>query len=89
MSTPASASISSVWARVVTRSRTMVGPVAARPASRMADFTWALATLDVQSMPCSGPPLTPSGGRHCAPDAVDGRPHQLEGLGHPVHRAGR
>ena len=66
-SAPASASISSVWVRVVTASRTMVVPSADSPASRMADFTWALATLDVQSMPCSAPPRTSSGGRQRSP----------------------
>ncbi len=43
MSAPAAASISSVWARVATGSRTTVSPSAASPASRTADFTWALA----------------------------------------------
>ena len=42
---PASASISSVWVRVVTGSRTTVVPLAESPARRMADFTWALADL--------------------------------------------
>ena len=67
MSAPASASISSVWVRVVTASRTTVVPLADSPASRMADFTWALATCEVQSMPCSRPPSTRSGGRQRAP----------------------
>ncbi len=67
MSAPASASISSVWVRVVTASRTTVAPSAARPASRMADFTCALATFDVQSMPRSAPPVTRSGGRQRSP----------------------
>ncbi len=66
-SAPASASISSVWVRVVTSSRTTVVPVAESPASSTADFTWALATLDVQSMPCSEPPRTCRGGRHRSP----------------------
>ena len=79
MSAPASSNISSVWARVVTRSRTMVGPTAARPANRMADFTWALATLVVQSMPCSVPPLTTSGGRHCGPDPTTEAPINSRG----------
>ena len=43
MSAPAAASISSVWARVATASCTTVSPSAAIPASRTADFTWALA----------------------------------------------
>ena len=42
-SAPASASISSVWARVATGSRTTVSPSASRPASRTALLTWALA----------------------------------------------
>ena len=33
-------------------------PVGRSPANKMADFTWALATLEVQSMPRSAPPLT-------------------------------
>ena len=67
MSAPASTSISSVWVRVVTASRTTVVPLADSPASRMADFTWALATREVQSMPCSRPPSRRSGGRQRAP----------------------
>ena len=59
MSAPASASISSVWVRVVTASRTIVVPLAESPARRMADFTCALATLEVQSMPRSAPPAHP------------------------------
>ena len=51
MSAPASASISSVWVRVVTGSRTVVVPLADNPARRMADFTCALATFEVQSLP--------------------------------------
>ena len=62
-SAPASVSISSVCVRVVTASRTIVVPSAESPARMMADFTWALATLAVQSMPCSPPPRTRSGGR--------------------------
>ncbi len=55
-SAPASANISSVWVRVVTASRTVVGPSADSPANKMADFTWALATLEVQSIPWRPPP---------------------------------
>jgi len=40
---PNAASISSVCARVGAISRTVVTPSAPRPASRTADFTWALA----------------------------------------------
>jgi hypothetical protein len=45
--TPRARSIRSVWSRVATGSRTAVVPSAARPASRMADLTWALGTVDV------------------------------------------
>ncbi len=67
MSAPASASISSVWVRVVTGSRTIVVPLADSPARRMADFTCALATFDVQSMPWSAPPPMRTGGRQRSP----------------------
>ena len=40
--TPRARSIRSVWSRVATDSRTVVRPSARRPASRIADFTWAL-----------------------------------------------
>ena len=43
MSAPAAASISSVWVRVATGSRTTVSPSASSPASRTAPLTWALA----------------------------------------------
>ena len=42
--TPRARSIRSVWSRVATASVTQVSPSAARPASRMADLTWALGT---------------------------------------------
>jgi hypothetical protein len=42
--TPAASSISSVWSRVGAGSTTVVSPFAYRPANRIADFTWALAT---------------------------------------------
>ena len=43
--TPAARSIRSVWSRVASGSTTIVGPSSAkRPASRIADLTWALAT---------------------------------------------
>ncbi len=76
MSAPASASISSVWVRVVTGSRTTVVPLAESPARRMADFTWALAILAVQSMPCSRPPRTRRGGKHLPPDHSPRRPSE-------------
>ena len=41
---PAAASIRSVWSRVGAGSTTVVSPSAKRPASRIADFTCALAT---------------------------------------------
>ena len=49
-STPRARSIRSVWSRVAVASVTDVTPSAARPASRMADFTWALGTAVVQSI---------------------------------------
>ena len=79
MSAPASASISSVCVRVVTGSRTTVVPLAESPASRMADFTWALATLAVQSMPCSRPPRTCSGGRQRSPRPSTWAPIRVSG----------
>ena len=85
MSAPASASISSVWVRVVTASRTTVVPSADRPASRMADFTCTLATFDVQSMPRRAPPRTRSGGRQRSPWPSTAAPISAERLGHPVH----
>ena len=42
--TPRARSIRSVWSRVATASVTHVSPSAARPASRIADLTWALGT---------------------------------------------
>ena len=89
MSAPASASISSVWARVATGSRTTVSPAADSPASRMADFTWALATG-------GGPvdaPQRPAGHRErrqapLAP-ALHPGPHGPQRLGDPVHGPGR
>ena len=42
--TPRDRSIRSVWSRVATASRTVVSPSAPRPASRIADLTWALGT---------------------------------------------
>ena len=43
-STPAAASIRSVWSRVGAPSTTVVSPSATRPASSTHDLTWALAT---------------------------------------------
>ena len=51
--TPNAASIFSVWSRDVTGSTTVVGPSAKSPASRMADFTCALATGLSYVMPWS------------------------------------
>ena len=68
-----------MWARVVTASRTTVVPWADSPASRMADFTWALATLAVQSIPCSAPPRTRSGGRQRSPRPVTVAPMSPRG----------
>ena len=50
---PAAASISSVWSRVGAGSSTVVCPLAPSPASRIADFTCALATGSSYSIPCS------------------------------------
>ena len=53
-----------MWSRVATGSRTIVVPAAARPASRMADLTWALGTLGEWSMAArAAPPWTVTGGR--------------------------
>ena len=78
-SAPASTSISSVCVRVVTASRTMVVPSAESPARMMADFTWALTTLEVQSIPCSPPPRTSSGGRQRSPWPVTVAPMSPRG----------
>ena len=60
--TPAASSMRSVWSRVGIRSMTVVGPSALRPASRIADFTCALATSGSISIPRSAPePRTRSG----------------------------
>ena len=79
MSAPASASISSVWARVGTGSWTTVSPSAERPASRIADLTWALATGNVHSIPVSRPPTTSIGGRHCFPSPQTVAPMAVNG----------
>ncbi len=79
MSAPASASISSVWARVGTGSWTIVSPFADMPASRIADFTCALATGGVHSMPVSAPPTTSIGGRHCFPSPQTVEPIAVNG----------
>ncbi len=62
-SAPQADSISSVWARVRTCSRTTVSPSAPRPASSTAPFTWALATGGSYSMPRRWPPWMVRGGR--------------------------
>ena len=63
-SAPIARSIRSVWSRVGMVSTTSVNPSAYRPASKMADLTWALATGVSYSMPCRpGPPPTRSGGQ--------------------------
>jgi len=62
ISAPQRRSNSSVWARVRTASCTTVSPSAPSPASRMADFTWALATGGLYSIPCRSPPRTSRGG---------------------------
>jgi len=69
-----------------TVSRTIVSPVASRPANRMADFTWALAIDGVHSIPCRCPPATTSGGRWVGLGPRRS-PHRGQRLGDPVHRA--
>ena len=76
---PIWASNSSVWARVGTGSWTTVSPAAARPASRRADFTWALAIGGVYSMPWRSPPVTANGGRHRGPWPVTFAPIRSSG----------
>ena len=51
----------SVWSRVATGSMTVVSPSAKRPAIRIADFTCALATGSVYSMPRREPPSMVAG----------------------------
>ena len=58
-----------------------------RPRGRRvtADFTWALATLEVQSMPCRTPrpdSVAAAGGAACT---GHGRSHEPERFGHAVH----
>ena len=84
MSAPARASISSVWARVATGSRTTVSPSASSPASRMADFTWALATggsSDARQRPAGDR----SGGRQRSPVRPRPGPHGRQRAGDAVH----
>ena len=51
-----------MWSRVGAGSTTAVAPSAARrPARRMQDFTWALATGSSQRIRRSSPPATRSG----------------------------
>ena len=45
----------------------------------MADLTWALATLVVQSMPRRAPPFTRSGGRHSGPEPLTVAPMRSSG----------
>src|SRR6266511_2364508 len=65
---PAARSISSVWSRVGAGSETVLVPSAFRAASRIADFTWALATGSASSP--SAYALTPSARAAAIVDAV-------------------
>src|SRR5216683_1267969 len=60
-SVPIARSRRSVWSRVATGSTTVVGPLAASPASRSALFTWALGTESTWRRPCSRAPVTVKG----------------------------
>ncbi len=62
-SAPIARSIRSVWSRDRAGSSSVVSPSAWSPASRSADFTWALATGERWWMPRSGPPCIVSGAR--------------------------
>ena len=86
-STPRARSMRSVWSRVAVASVTDVTPSAARPASRMADFTWALGTAVVQSIDRSGArPVTRERREGRVVGAVDRGAHGPQGLRHAPHR---
>ena len=65
-SAPKARSIRSVWSRLFSGSTTTVSPAAFSPASRMADFTCAEATLWTKVTPFSPPPCRVSGTRSSA-----------------------
>ena len=88
MSAPASASISSVWARVVTRSRTMVGPIGGEAGQQDGGLHLGAGHLGRPVDAVQGPALDGERGPALRARTLDGGPHQLEGLGHPVHGAG-
>ena len=85
MSARAALSISSVWARVATASRTTVSPLAASPARRTADLTWALATGWGVVDPVQAPAPDHQRGQLAAAPAVHRRPHLAQGTGDAVH----
>ena len=88
-SAPASASISSVWVRVVTASRTMVVPLGRQPGEE--DGRLHLGTghpgRPVDAVEVAAP--DPERGQAAGAPAAHVGAHEPEGLGHPVHGAGR
>ena len=66
-------------------STTVVGPSAPRPASRIADFTWALATGSSYVDAVERPALDDE--RRMAVRRLDGRAHPAQRLGDALHRA--
>ena len=79
-------SIRSVWSRDRAGSSTTVSPSAERPASRMADFTCALATGSTWCTPRSRCPRMTSGGNRSPSRASSTPAHAAERLDHPAHR---
>ena len=77
-----------MWSRVATASRTVVRPSARSPASRIADFTWALGTIVVTSIARSRVrPTTVSGGRESFRRAWSTAP--IERSGSMIRATGR
>ena len=78
--TPRARSIRSVWSRVATASVTHVSPSAARPASRIADLTWALGTGVSYVIGSSGAwPVIASGSRVAPPRPANVAPMRPSG----------
>ena len=75
-----------MWSRLGSGSMTTVVPDASRPAISTHDFTWALATGSVYSIPRSGIPWTVNGGE-AALAGVDPRAHLAQRGGDAVDRA--
>ena len=85
--TPMPRSIRSVWSRERSGSVTLVSPSAERPASRMALFTWALATFRSWWAPVSRFPRITSGGTRSPSRAVMSAPMRRSGS--TTRRTGR